>query len=162
MDPTHPDDMPLVWWNAEQTAEDVISSSSLNFPPATFEFRVTRDVLALTFLGAGLSGRSLGNRGFSDPDLHVVQGYLRDDEAWMDWILTALARAGMNHRIDPMDLHAAHSTWRWLAHSRILACAPGSPRGTLSDSPTCKDSGHRAGLWLARRIVAQRIVHRLC
>jgi hypothetical protein len=150
----HSDGLPVAWWNAEMSAQDVLTSRSTTLAVATFEFRAARDVLALTILLAGLSGPSAGEGRFSDDDAYVLQERLRSDEAWIDWILTALAEPGSPRHIGHTDLRAAQSAWLWLTRSRILGCPSPSRRITMSDSPACKGSGLCAGLRLARRIVA--------
>src|SRR3954447_20967438 len=75
-------DVPVGWFAVEQAAEILITSAGKAMSAATFQFRATRDVLALTLLLAG----------FTDPivdlprrQLRLVRDLLSVDQRWQLW-----------------------------------------------------------------------------
>ncbi|MEV0408526.1 hypothetical protein [Actinoallomurus sp. NPDC050550] len=113
----------MAWFTAEQTAHELIAG---RLPTAMFEYRATRDVLALTIY---LSPRP------ADPDL------IRDrlDDGWPAWCQTRLAE-----HPDCLDLTFARAARRWLC-TRLLGSS-----GPLTDSRPA----HQIGLIYARRTLA--------
>jgi hypothetical protein len=115
----------MAWFTAEQTAHELIAG---RLPRSTFEYRATRDVLALTIY---LSPKS------------AHPGLIRDrlDDGWPAWCQARLAE-----HPDCLDLRFARAARRWLRQ-----CLLGSS-GPLTDTRP----GHQIGLMYARRTLAPR------
>src|SRR3954468_22480646 len=82
--------VPVGWFAVEHAAEILIGSTGTAMSPATFQFRATRDVLALTLLLAGITGPA---DGLSRPQLGLVRDLLADDQQWQAWCRTGLLSA---------------------------------------------------------------------
>jgi hypothetical protein len=143
------DDVPLVWWNAEALAEQVLDRAFLHaYPRASFGFRAARDVLALTYFNAfdhdeGGAGR-----------LHVRRRLGNSDREWLEWCQGCLrGEAGESRRwVRDNDQSGAIAAWRWLQRSPLPCvdihadgghCRPGPP-------PEHPQSAWWIGLRLAR------------
>jgi hypothetical protein len=139
-------EVPVAWLSAETGAEDLIALSAGRVSPATFEFRATRDVLALTlFLTAGTSGVRV-----STDRLHLLHRQLAVTTQWLVWCQAGLLGTGA---AGGEDLRMARSTWRWLERGRLL---PAVPRSLwLSDHVAGAACG--LGLALGRQVVHQRL-----
>jgi hypothetical protein len=125
--------VPLAWFTAEQAAHDLIAG---RMPTATFEYRATRDVLALTIFLLPWPPRN---------------DHMRDclGDGWQEWCQAKLAE----HQECP-DLHFAQATLRWL-RQRLLGS------GTLADKTLDTQlfrfsaQAHQIGLMHARRVLAR-------
>jgi hypothetical protein len=114
MAPAEPLDVPIRWLGAEQTAEDLIVSCEGRVSPATFEFRATRDVLALAHF--------LADAERHPADLCLGWLELTHDglaaHRWLAWCRSRLDRADMF--IGATDMRMARNAWRWLGRGRLL------------------------------------------
>jgi hypothetical protein len=116
-------EVPLAWFTAEQTAHELIAG---RLPMATFEYRATRDVLALTIYLLPEPAR---------PDMirdHLIHG-------WPAWCQSRLAEHPAC-----LDLTFARAARRWL-RQRLLGSS-----GPLTDTRPA----HQIGLMHARRTLA--------
>jgi len=142
--------VPIVWLWAEQTAEDLIVASDGPVSPATFEFRATRDVLALTLFLTGVAARS----AVSTRHLAVIRNRLSVTSEWMAWCASRLDGQGVS--TDAANLCLARNAWLWLRRSRLLDAAALTATACC-DTVTSTGAGCCLGLHHARRIVAWRL-----
>lgn len=109
--------VPVCWLWAEKAAGDLIAASDVAVSPATFEFRTTRDVLALTLFLADLD-RSSGE--VPADCLELIRDHLAVTLNWLRWCQSGLDAAA--HVVaSATDMRLARDTWRWLRRGRLLA-----------------------------------------
>jgi hypothetical protein len=141
-------DVPLAWLWAETTAEDLIAAGEDAVRPGTFEFRATRDVLALTLFLADVDRSSAG---LPANCLQLLRDHLAVASGWLAWCRSRLD--GPQAATSTPDMGLAKEAWRWLRRGRLLA-GPG-----LNDVACCDDAWSIAGpalpigLSRARRVV---------
>jgi hypothetical protein len=151
MRPGGPLEVPVVWLWAEQAAERLIAASDGSASPATFEFRATRDVLALTLFLTGVAARPAE---LSTRQLALIQDRLPGASQWLAWCASRLETETVV--AGGADLDLARNAWLWLGRSRLLAAsAPTGP--ACVDAATRMGAGSHIGLAHARRIVAARL-----
>jgi len=130
-------EVPVHWLWAEAAAHDLIADCDGRVWPGTFEFRATRDVLALTVFLAGVDPMA-GNLPVRC--LEVLRDRLAVEHEWLTWCRSNLYPAAVVGRGD--DMRLAREAWWWLRHGRLLAlptvdgqecgqfgCAAGEARG---------------------------------
>jgi hypothetical protein len=95
-------EVPIFWLRAEKTAEDLIMASEGVASPATFEYRTTRDVLALTIFLVDLDQWStevpIGH-------LKLIRDHLAIPPQWLEWSRSRLHRADYYNYHHPPRLH---------------------------------------------------------
>jgi hypothetical protein len=148
MAPEGPVDVPIAWLWAEQTAEDLIAASDGPVSPAAFEFRATRDVLALTVFLTGVAAHS------TVPTRHlaVIRERLSGTSEWLAWCTSRLD--GPVISTHAANLCLARKAWLWLRRSRMLDAAALAATACC-DTVTSAGAGRHLGLHHARRIVAR-------
>jgi hypothetical protein len=140
-------EIPIAWLWAEKAAEDLIMATEEAAAPATFEFRATRDVLALTLFLAST------NRSPVDPpagSLALIRDYLAVTPRWLVWCQSFLASP------DPAagtDASLARNAWRWLERGRLLAAV--DSHACMHEA--CPETAWHIGLCRARAIINQRL-----
>ncbi|WP_432992222.1 hypothetical protein [Dactylosporangium sp. CA-233914] len=138
-------EVPRAWLWAETTAEDLIAAGEDAARRGTFEFRATRDVLALTLFLADADRSPAGLR------MELLHDHLAVATAWLAWCRSRLD--GQQAAMRTPDMRLAGDAWRWLRRSRLLA-GPGLNDVAGDDDawwiagPAC-----RVGLSRARRVV---------
>jgi hypothetical protein len=148
-------EVPIFWLWAEKVAEDLIAAGHGMQSPATFEYRATRDVLALTLFLAEV------DRTWADLPVGCLER-IRDHMAiaprWLNWCRSGLAAAEVVAGASDMCL--ARAAWLWLGRGRLLAgpgfagLACGHEAGLTAGAACC------VGLNRARRIVDERLAER--
>jgi len=113
MSGNHDLNVPMAWLCAEFTAENLIASAEGTIAPATFEFRATRDVLALTIL---FSGGIHGPGDLSAGQLGILRNRLVAGQRWLAWCEAQFDV----HTMASTDLGLARKAFRWLARCRTL------------------------------------------
>jgi hypothetical protein len=141
-------EVPLAWLWAETTAEDLIVAGEDAAWRGTFEFRATRDVLALTLFLADVDRSSAD---LPANCLELLRDHLAVATGWLAWCRSRLD--GPQAAMGTPDLRLARDAWRWLRRGRLLA-------GPGLDGTACGDDAYstaapacRVGLSRARRIV---------
>ncbi|WP_143193935.1 hypothetical protein [Micromonospora sp. CB01531] len=107
-------DVPIGWFAAEQAAQNLIIEADGMMAVATFEFRATNDVLALTWLLADIDISSVD---LPIASVRLVRAHLSVDQRWRAWCRSQLARAALTEA----DLRLARHAWRRLVKGRMLA-----------------------------------------
>jgi hypothetical protein len=149
-----PVDVPIAWLWAEQAAEELIATSDGPLSPATFEFRATRDVLALTLFVTGIAARP---GDLPARDLALIRDRLSVMSDWMAWCGSRLAGKCDRHPTNTANLRLARNAWLWLRRSRMLD-GPALPGRACCDTVTSAGAGCRVGLYHARRIIAGHLI----
>ncbi|MFK0223869.1 hypothetical protein ACIQWN_37530 [Streptomyces vinaceus] len=104
-------DMSLSWLCAQETARIFIEEDGTFAPEASFEYRATHDVLALSVLLSCSSSAEQGER-------RAVRGLVDNDVEWALWCENRLMRGALT--LSPTDLALAIAAWQWLAGSRLI------------------------------------------
>jgi hypothetical protein len=154
MDRSEDVDVPIGWWWAEHVAEDLIAAHEGPVSPATFQFRATRDVLALTLFLTGTAGKA---DDLPASYLELIADRLCDAADWLAWCRSRLGRQVAATGVADADLAFARNAWRWLGRSRMLAGLDVAGRGCDDALASCLGAGCRIGLHQARRIVGGRL-----
>jgi len=151
-------EVPIFWLWAEQTAEDLVVASQGMGSPAIFEFRATRDVLALTLFLAEVDRSSAD---LPVGRLELVRDYLAVAPRWLTWCRSRLDAA--EAATGASDIRLARDAWRWLGRGRLLAgpaltglasgdgVASGGGVGSTMGAACC------VGLSRARRIIDRHL-----
>jgi hypothetical protein len=149
MAPDGPVDVPIAWLEAEQVAQDLIAAASDGpVSPARFEFRATRDVLALTLFLTGVAARST----VPTRHLEVIRERLSETSEWLAWCTSRLD--GPVVSTGAANLRLARNAWLWLQRSRRLDATPLATTACC-DTVTSTGAGCHLGLPHARRIIAR-------
>lgn len=138
-------DVPIGWFTAEQAARSLITRSGGGLALATFDYRATSDVLALTSLLAGID---IPAADLPISSVRRIGAYLAADQSWAAWCQAALAQPPTT--IAGADVRFARRSWGRLIGSELL--------GGFTVSGVAADVGPLAacclGLSHARRTVA--------
>lgn len=145
-------DMPMAWLWAEQTAENLIAHADGSVSPATFGFRATRDVLALTLLLTGIAHQA---GGISTSQLELIRDHLSVDTRWSAWCQSRLDGTGTV--TTSTDLDFARDAWHWLARSRMLPAPEGADPLCAEILAVSPGAGCGIGLQEARRIITSHL-----
>jgi hypothetical protein len=108
-------DLPLTWLRAEEAACALIAARRPGLRKASFEFRATHHVLALTVMLAD-AAKLTGN--VATHQARILQGLLADDVEWAVWCQGQLDDPAPELTV--ADTELASCAWRWLTHSRLL------------------------------------------
>ena len=109
-------DVPLAWLCAEEAACALIAARRPGWFRASFEFRATQHVLALTGV---LADTAEVNGNFPARDTRILRRLLSDDVEWAVWCRGQLDRPAPGLTLADIDM--AGNAWRWLSNSRLLA-----------------------------------------
>jgi hypothetical protein len=142
--------VPYIWPSARRTAALLIERAWASPPAAaSFEYRATHDVLALTVLLT-----EFGNTGAEHRHdrLCMVMGRLEYDLEWALWCSDQLARAPA--RLAATDLDEAVAAWKWLTHSRLLHGSLARRPATYTGTTTRAGAGVSVGVAHAHRSLA--------
>ncbi len=140
--------MPAGWLRGQDTAYALITRAGLAWPRASFEFRSTHDVLALTVMLAGIAG----SRSVPTADeLRFVRHLLADDVEWAVWCQGGLDRPAPGLSI--ADIGMAGAAWRWLTRSRLLGGAFQDPCTPCATVASLHGVGVSLGVAEARRVI---------
>lgn len=119
----------------------LIEEGGVLWPQASFEYRATHDVLALSVLLARLE-----SEGEPQLEWRALRGLLDNDVEWALWCESQLMCGASAFRSP--DLVVASSAWRWLAGSRLLG---GSLQAQVRQEMTmCRGVGVSVGVTQAR------------
>ncbi|MFJ4633976.1 hypothetical protein [Streptomyces sp. NPDC088847] len=126
--------VPAAWRCAQETARILIDEGGLRWPRASFGYRATHAVLALSvLLACPSSGKKLNEK-----ELSVLQMLVNDDVEWAVWCEGRLGLRA-SHFASP-DLIVATSEWQWLANSHLL-------RGSFPETvQACQETLMRRGV----------------
>ncbi|MFD9792650.1 hypothetical protein ACFWXK_17040 [Streptomyces sp. NPDC059070] len=127
--------VPMAWMYAEYIADELLRTGDL-MPPTTLEFRAGRNALALTiFLSDGAVGGARVVARLDEWSSLTAAG-----RPWHDWVRERLKEREATG--SGPDLALAHSAWRWLEETELLAAdldavVPGGvdPRAETVDEP---------------------------
>jgi len=134
-------DIPIVWLSLEDAADNLILSAYGRISNATFDYRATRDVLALSLL---LNGHTWGAP--SHETLKSMRPYLTDGSRWWHWCSSNLEFALA--ALSPAETDLARNAVRWLTGARMLIDSTPSPACACSPH-----HGRRVGVRHARQII---------
>ena len=134
-------DIPIVWLSLEDAADSLIVSACGRVSNATFDYRATRDVLALSLL---LNGHTWGAP--SHESLKSIRLYLTDGSQWWHWCSSNLEFVFA--ALSPAETDLARNAVRWLTGTRMLVDSIPS-----SACPCSPHHGCRVGVQQARQIV---------
>jgi hypothetical protein len=109
-------DVPLSWLCAEEAACALIVARRPGWFRASFEFRATQHVLALTGM---LADTAEVNGNFPARDKPILRRLLADDVEWAVWCRGQLDKPAPGLTL--ADIYMARNAWRWLSTSRLLA-----------------------------------------
>ncbi|MGI5182483.1 hypothetical protein ACQEVZ_40090 [Dactylosporangium sp. CA-152071] len=141
-------EVPLAWLWAEAAAEDLIVAGEEAARRDAFEFRATRDVLAMTLFLADLDRSSAD---LPANCLELLRDHLAVATGWLAWCRSRLEEP--QAAMSTPDIRLAKDAWRWLRRGRLLA-GPGLNDAVCGDDarpiagPAC-----RVSLGRARRVV---------
>jgi len=108
--------VPIGWFSAERAAQDLITYVDGEVAVATFEYRATSDVLALTW-----SLAEIETSPAADPitPIRRLRAHLTNERHWRAWCHARLLRppAALTHA----DLRLASQAWSRLVRRGLLA-----------------------------------------
>lgn len=139
--------MPGTWSCTQHTAALLIQRTWI--PPlatASFEYRTTHDVLALTIL---LATADTSTAGHWHDQLSAIKTVLEYDLEWALWCSNQLTQAPAH--LPANDLDAAISKWTWLTQSHLLSGELSHRPGTYTGTATHPGAGVSIGVALAHR-----------
>jgi hypothetical protein len=141
-------DVPLAWLCSEEAACALIAVRRPDWFRASFEFRATQHVLALTRV---LANTAEVNGNFPARGARILRRLLADDVEWAVWCRGQLDKPAPGLTLADIDM--ARNAWRWLTHSRLLA---GSFQGPCSLCPAVasfRGVGVALGVALSRGVL---------
>jgi hypothetical protein len=108
--------VPICWYAAEQAALDLVTRVDGEAAVATFEYRATSDVLALTWTLAEIAIPSATD---PIPSIRQLYAHLSSERQWLAWSHARLLRppAGLAQT----DLWLADQAWSRLIRGGLLA-----------------------------------------
>ncbi|MFC8277547.1 hypothetical protein ACFUJR_34430 [Streptomyces sp. NPDC057271] len=134
----------MAWLCAQESARILIEEGGVSWPQASFEYRATHDVLALSVLLARLDAEDE-----LQLERRALRGLLDNDVEWATWCESRLM-CGASALSLP-DLAVAGAAWRWLAGSRLLG---GSLQAQVcQETAMCRGVGVSVGVTQARRLL---------
>ncbi|GJF35087.1 hypothetical protein KNE206_77870 [Kitasatospora sp. NE20-6] len=150
------EDVPLAWLCAQEAARRLIAAGTASWPRASFEYRATHDVLALTLILEGVTASFFGPTSHEIADLLVR---LEDDVAWALWCQAELGSTGAAV-LSRSDRAFAVATLRWLVSSRLLAGSFQDSDDPCGASAKCHGVGLSTGVAQAYRLLDEQRVRR--
>lgn len=134
--------IPLLWLCAQDTARVLIEEGGPSWPQASFEYRATHDVLALSVLLACPGSEE-------ELERRALRRLVDNDVEWAMWCESRLT-CGAPALSSP-DLAVASAAWQWLAGSRLLG---GSFQVQVcQETAMCRGVGVSVGVTQARRLL---------
>ncbi|WP_331747820.1 hypothetical protein OIA45_48190 (plasmid) [Streptomyces chartreusis] len=114
------------------------------WPQASFEYRATHDVLALSVLLACPNPVGQGDR-------RALRALVDNDVEWALWCESQLTCGAL--ALSSPDLALAGAAWRWLANSRLL--------GGSFHVQACQETATRSGVGVSVGVTqARRLLNR--
>jgi len=145
--------VPMAWFCAQDMASSLIRTGGLPWPQASFEFRATHDVLALTSLFTRVATAESAARR----DLLRAQRTLVDhDIGWALWCEDRFSDPCGD--ITMADMRSARGAWRWLTRSRLLGGTPHDGHHTCEVIAGCQGAGLSVGVAQARRLLDRHLL----
>jgi hypothetical protein len=141
-------DVPLAWLCAEEAACALIAARRPGWFRASFEFRATQHVLALTGVLAD-TAEVTGN--FPARDARIIRRLLADDVEWAVWCRGQLDKPAPGVTLADIDM--ARSAWRWLTNSRLLAGSFQEPCSLCPPVASFRGVGVALGVALSRGVL---------
>jgi hypothetical protein len=140
--------MPLTWLCAEEAAYRLIAARRADWPIASFEFRATQHVLALTGVLADIT---MVRRNLAAPDTRILRSLLADDVEWAVWCQGQLDKPAPGLTV--ADADRARNAWRWLSRSRLLAGSFEEPCSPCRAVASLRGVGVTLGVALSRVVL---------
>jgi hypothetical protein len=141
-------DVPLTWLCAEEAACALIAARRPGWGSASFEFRATQHVLALTGV---LADAAKVSGDFPAHDTRVLRRLLADDVEWAVWCRSHLDKPA--HGLTIADANMARNAWCWLTNSRLLAGSFQEPCSLCPEVTSFRGVGVTLGVALSRALL---------
>jgi hypothetical protein len=139
--------VPITWPCAQRTAARLIEQASTSPPvTASFEYRATHDVLAVTIL---LASAATAAKDPCDDQLRAMKALLEHDVEWALWCSDVLSQAPVH--LSVTDLGPAISAWTWLTRTCLLSESLSHGPGACTVAATHPGAGLSIGVALARQ-----------
>jgi hypothetical protein len=141
-------DVPLAWLCAEEAACELIAARRPGWLRASFEFRATQHVLALTGV---LADTAEVNRNYPARDTRILRLLLADDVEWAVWCRGQLDKPAPGLTL--ADVAMARNAWRRLTNSRLLAGSFQEPCSLFPAASFFRGVGVALGVALSRGVL---------
>jgi hypothetical protein len=140
-------DLPLTWLCVAEAACALIAERRPDWREASFEFRATQHVLALTGVLADIT-KVDGN--FAVRDTRILR-LLADDVEWAVWCQGQLDKPAPGLAV--ADTDRARNAWHWLTHSRLLVGSFQEPCSPCPAMASFRGVGVTLGVALSRVVI---------